>query len=125
LTNIRKTLRTYRFMDKDPVKDELQTILQDEGLFGKGKKLGQVATLANLSPQTLDNLFFGDTRRPQNATVMAIITAVGYQRKFVKERKLNVEAELEFARAWNKKEEARLAKARATEPKKRRKRKTA
>ena len=125
LTFIRKTLRTYRFMDKDPVKDELQTILQDEGLFGKGKKLAQVATLANLSKQTLDNLFFGDTRRPQNATVMAIITAVGYERKFVKARKLNIEEELVFARAWNKKEEARLARARNAEPKKRRTKKRA
>lgn len=108
-------------MDKDPVKDELQTILQDEGLFGRGKKLNQVATLANLSPATLDNLFFGDTRRPQNATVMGIITAIGYKRSFVKDRKLNLEEELSFARAWNKKENERLAKARGTAPRKKRK----
>lgn len=121
---VHKILRTYRFMDKDPVKDELQTLLQDEGLMSK-KGLRQVATLSNLSFSTLDNLFFGDTRKPQNATVMAIATSVGYERKWVKGRKLNIEEELEFARAWNKKEQARLERERAKEPRKPKKRKTA
>lgn len=103
-----KVLRTYRFIDKDPVKDELQTMLQDEGLFSK-KNMGKLAALASLSKSTLDNLFFGDTRKPQNATVMALVTAVGYERKFVKVRKLNFDEELVFARQWNKKQAERLA----------------
>jgi hypothetical protein len=103
-----KVLRTYRFIDKDPVKDKLQTMLQDEGLFNKNK-LGRVATLASLAKSTVDNLFFGDTRKPQHATVMAIVTACGYEMEFKKARKLNFEEELVFARAWNKKQEKRLA----------------
>lgn len=95
-------------MDKDPVKDELQTMLQDEGLFSK-KNMRKLADLASLSPSTLHNLFFGDTRKPQNATVMALVTAVGYERKFVKARKLNFEEELVLARAWNKKQAELLA----------------
>lgn len=103
-----KVLRTYRFIDKDPVKDKLQTMLQDEGLFNKNK-LGRVATLASLAKSTVDNLFFGDTRKPQHATVMAIVTACGYEMEFKKARKLNFDEELVFARAWNKKQEKRLA----------------
>lgn len=103
-----KVLRTYRFIDKDPVKDKLQTMLQDEGLFGK-KNMSRVAALASLSPSTLDNLFFGDTRKPQHATVMAIVTACGYEMEFKRARKLNFEEELVFARQWNKKQAARLA----------------
>lgn len=116
---IRRTLRTYRFLDKDPVKDELQTMLQDVGLM---ERLGIVATLANVSHQTLTNLFHGDTKRPQNATVMGIVTAVGYERRFVRARKLNVEKELEVAREFNRKEAKRVerANARAGSGKKRR-----
>lgn len=103
-----KVLRTYRFIDKDPVKDKLQTLLQDEGLYGK-KNMSRLAALASLSPTTLDNLFFGPTRKPQHATVMALVTAVGYEMEFKKARKLNFEEELVFARQWNKKQAQRLA----------------
>jgi hypothetical protein len=97
-------LRTYRFTDKDPVVDELHTLLEDEGLF---QRLRHVAELASLHPSTTHNLFHGKTRRPQNATVMAIITSVGYERKFVRTRKLNFNEELVLARAWNKREKAK------------------
>jgi hypothetical protein len=104
-----KYLRTYRFIDKDPVCDELRTLVQDEGLYTRLKIL---AELTNLAHSTLHNLFHGGTRRPQNATAMAIGTALGYKREWVKERKLDVEKELEFARAWNIKERKRLEAAR-------------
>lgn len=119
-----KILRTYRFTDKDPVKDELQTVLSDVGLMSK-KGLQKVAVLANLSYATLDALFYGSTRRPHNATVMGIVTAVGYERVFRPARRLNVEEELPFAKAFNKKDRARVQKARAAEPKKVKKRKRA
>jgi hypothetical protein len=110
-------LRTYRFTDKDLVVDELHTILEDEGLF---TRLNHVAELASLHPQTLQNLFHGPTRRPQNATVMAIITSVGYERKFVRARKLNIDEELVLARAWNKREKAKAAANRPARKKKKR-----
>jgi predicted transcriptional regulator len=106
-------LRTYRFTEKDLVVDELHTILDDEGLF---TRLKHVAELASLHPSTLYNLFHGPTKRPQNATVMAIITSVGYERKFVRTRKLNFDEELVLARAWNKREKA---KQENTKPRKR------
>jgi len=121
-----RVLRTYRFMDKDPVKDELQTMLQDVGMF---ERLDHVAEMASLAKQTLRNLFHGDTRKPQNATVMGIVTAMGYQRKFVKERKLDIDRELEFARAWNRKQRAKAEAELKRNPRKRKrnaaKRKTA
>jgi hypothetical protein len=110
---IHKILRTYRFLDKDPVIDELRTLIQDEGLFSR---LDLVSELANLAPATLQALFHGQTRRPQNATVMAIATALGYQRSWTKERKLNAEEEVILARAWNKRERKRQLEAR--EPRK-------
>jgi len=102
-----KMLRTYRFIDKDPVIDELRTIVQDEGLY---KRLRIVAELSNLSPSTLSALFHGATRKPQNATVMAIATCLGYERTWRKARKLNADEELVLAKAWNKREKERRLK---------------
>jgi hypothetical protein len=101
-------------LDKDPVVDELRTLVQDEGM---AKKLYNLAELASLSPGTIYNLFEGDTRKPQHATVMAIITCLGYRRQFVKDRKLNVAEELTFARAWNKREHDRMARLASRKPK--------
>jgi hypothetical protein len=101
---IYKTLRTYRFIDKDPVIGELRYIIEKEGLF---KRLYHVATMASLNPATVKNLFYGDTRRPQNATVMALITSLGWERKFVKGKKVDFDKELVLARAWNKQQATR------------------
>ena len=63
----------------------------------------------------------GDTRQPSsrfNLIVMGIITAVGYEQKFVKSRELKIDDELVFAKAWNKKERLRLEKAREPKRKK-------
>jgi DNA-binding phage protein len=102
-----RVLRTYRFVDKDPVIDMCRIMLQDLGLFSK-KNMAKVAALASLHGNTLHNMFFGDTRRPQHATVMALITACGFEITLKQARKLNFEEELTFARAWNKKQHARL-----------------
>jgi hypothetical protein len=114
-----KVIRDYRFLDKDPVKDELQTVLQDVGMFSR-QKLRQVAILANRAPATLDALFFGSTKRPQNATIAAILEGVGYERVMRQVRKLgDIDAELVDAKAANKVYKARKAKVAA--PRKRRK----
>lgn len=97
-------------MDKDPVKDKMQTALQDVGLF---ERLDIVATLANVSKSTLDNLFHGNTRRPQNATVDGVLTAIGYERVVRRVRKVNVEKELVEAREFNAKEAKRVERANA------------
>jgi hypothetical protein len=120
---VRRMLRSYMFRDKDPIKDELQTMLQDIGMFGD---LDTVAVLANVSKQTVQNLFFGETRRPQNATVEGIVRSMGYERVLRQVKQLDVEKELEVARAFNKSEDKRVARANAKVGmgKKRRTRKT-
>jgi hypothetical protein len=104
--------RTYRFIDKDPVIDETRTIVQDVGLM---TRLQVVADLSGVGVGTLRNWFTGGTRKPQNATVMAVVTALGYERKFVRSRTLDIDKEREFALAWLKRE---MAKQQARTPKK-------
>lgn len=71
-----KILRTYRFTDKDPVIDACATILKDEGL-----KVGRAAIISGLAASTLDGWFKKDTRRPQNASISAFTSSLGYVRR--------------------------------------------
>jgi len=106
-----KVSRTYRFMDKDPVCDELRTLVADAGLSGK-KKAHIVAKLATLSPSTIVNLFFGHTRKPQNATVMSIATSLGYERHWQRTtNKWDLDTELKAAREFIKRQAELRAKA--------------
>ncbi|MGX9424872.1 MULTISPECIES: hypothetical protein [Bradyrhizobium] len=92
-----KLYRTYRFIDKDPVIDEIRTLVQDEGLI---KKLELVHQLSGVATTTIDNWFNGETKSPQNRTIMAVVTALGYKHSFVKERDLDVDKELKIAARW-------------------------
>jgi hypothetical protein len=112
-------LRTYRFIDKDPIRDQLWDILKEVGLE---KKLNLVAELAGLHKSTPKNLFHGNTKKPQNATAEAIGRAAGWERTWAKTRELNLEEELEFARAWNKREAVKREKAREAAPPRKKKR---
>ena len=97
--------RTYNWTKKNPVIGQLQTILQDEGLFAK-KKRKLLHELSGVAVSTYDGWFEGDTKDPKHTTVMATVTAVGYEEKFVKTKDLDLEKELVVARAWLKKQEA-------------------
>ena len=92
-----RVLRTYRFLDKDPVIDQMRTVLQDEGLF---TRLRIAADIASLSRATLDNWFHGETRRPQFASIMSLMTSLGYENKWMKDRAIDVYIELKKARDW-------------------------
>lgn len=110
---MRRMLREYRFMDKDPIKDEMQTALADAG-FKTKNDMKRLAILANCSYQTLLNLFWGDTKRPQNATVEGTLRAAGLERVIRVVRKIkDIDAELKVARAFNRKEASRVARANA------------
>lgn len=98
-----RTLRTYRFIDKDPVVDELRTLVEDRGLM---KQLGHVAELAGVARGTVHNLFNGETKQPRNRTVMGIATSIGYRREWVS-TEFDLDKELKDARAWNVKERKR------------------
>jgi isocitrate dehydrogenase len=111
--------RTYNFRDKDPVCDELANLVDAAGLRGK-KNIGKVAMLATVAHGTVDGILYGDTKKPQNATVMAIATAMGFERKWVAsaDKSWNLEAQLTEARAFIKKERERMAREEAKPRKK-------
>lgn len=85
--------RSYNFMDKDPVIDELRTIHQREGL-----SYSQIGWLSGISSNTIHNWFEGKTRRPQNASIEAYARALGYRRKFEKTREVNYDREIAKAK---------------------------
>lgn len=117
-----KVNRNYRWTDKNPIIDVARTAVQDEGLM---KRLKDAAELAGLSWATLDGWFNGEVRDPRHSSIMKLMIGLGYQNKWQKERKLNLEKELEFAIAWNKREREKAEKARAAAPRKKRERKRA
>lgn len=125
MAKMKRMLRSYRFMDKDPIKDEMQTALEEAGFYDKNREkcralLRKLAILANVSYQTLDALFFGDTKRPQNATVEGTLRAAGLERVIRKVRTIkDLDAELKEAREFARKEDQRVAKANARPARKR------
>ena len=108
-----KILRPYHFIDKNPVIDVVRTAIEDEGL---SKKLQIVADLASLSRSTIDGWLDGDIRDPRHSSIMAVMIGLGYKTEWVKGRRIDVERELEMARAWLKRERA---KRKSRTPKKR------
>lgn len=95
--SILNVYRTYSYIDKDPVIDEMRTLVQDEGLM---KKLDLVHELSGVSTSTLTNWFDGETKSPQNRTVSAVATALGYERKWNKAKSIDIDKELAAAKRW-------------------------
>lgn len=94
--------RTYRFIDKDPVIDEIRTLVKDEGLINK---LSIVHELSGVSTSTLENWFNGGTKSPQNRTICAVTSALGYKRTWEKAKNIDLEKELKIAKAWNERQQ--------------------
>ena len=84
--------KAYNFKTKDPVIDELRTLMQDQ--FGrndgvKHKALAAVHDEGGPATTTMRNWFHGKTRRPTSAAVEAAGRAIGFKRKWVKMPKTN------------------------------------
>lgn len=95
-----KQFRTYRFTNKDPVCDEVATLVDDAGLRGR-QHTGKIATLSTLAKSTVDGLLYGDTCHPRNSTVMAIATSLGFERTWKRTtNRFDLEAELKKAREF-------------------------
>jgi transcriptional regulator with XRE-family HTH domain len=71
--------KTYNFVDKDPVVDLLRTIIKETGMSYK-----EIADKSGVSQGTLMRWFYGDVRRPQHATIMAVTRAMGYDMKMTR-----------------------------------------
>ena len=76
--------KAYLFRDKDPVIDELRTIMQDTYGEDWSKKLGDVHRNGGPTWGCVHNWFYGKTRRPQSASIEAAGRALGMQRVWVK-----------------------------------------
>lgn len=84
-----KLYKAYNFRDKDPVIDQLRTLVEDTfgiKVRGKGlsKALRQVEESGGPSVACMHSWFMGKTKRPQNPTVEAAGRAMGYQRVWQK-----------------------------------------
>lgn len=78
-----KPYKSYMFKDKDPVIDVTHTIVQDSG-----KSYAEISEDSGVAVSTMGNWFTGPTRRPQFATVQAVVRALGYNFTPVKNGKL-------------------------------------
>ena len=101
------TYRSYSFKDKDEVIFEVESLMKKEGLSAV-----DVFHLSHVSPTTIKNWTHGETKRPQNATLEAVIRGMGYKRVIVSDRDSNLgnhskaayEREINAGRAeWKKK----------------------
>jgi transcriptional regulator with XRE-family HTH domain len=68
------TYKSYSFMDKDPIIDEIRTIYQDSGVNYKW-----ISDNSGVSAATLTAWFSGTTKKPQAATINAVLRALGYK----------------------------------------------
>jgi DNA-binding phage protein len=72
------TYKSYNFIDKDPIIDEIRTVFEDSGANYKW-----VSEASNVNANTLSNWFNGKTKKPQAATVNAVLRALGYKLSIV------------------------------------------
>jgi len=79
-----KLYKSYMFKEKDPVIDQLRTLMKTE--LG-GLHLTDVRNDGGPSISAMSGWFYGETKRPQSATVEAAGRAIGYKRVWEKMRK--------------------------------------
>jgi hypothetical protein len=74
--------KSYSFRAKDPVIDELRTIIQDQSGDQKlsSPTLSQIEDDGGPTLSCMQGWFRGDTKRPQSATIEAAGRALGFKR---------------------------------------------
>jgi hypothetical protein len=82
------TYKSYNFVDKDPMIDEIRTIVERSGASYKW-----VNAESGVSTQTITKWFDGGTRRPQAATMNAVLRSLGYKLGVVEDHKVVVPIE--------------------------------
>jgi transcriptional regulator with XRE-family HTH domain len=68
------TYKSYNFVDKDPMIDQVRTVIMDTHLTYKA-----IADLSGVHEGTIRNWLDGAVRRPQAATFNAVLRACGYK----------------------------------------------
>lgn len=74
-----KLLKSYNFVDKDPVIDKMRSPVKNSEL-----SYSEISAKSGVAASTLYNWFEGNTKRPQYATVVAVMRVLGYKELFVK-----------------------------------------
>src|SRR3974390_814393 len=68
------TYKSYNFVDKDPIIDFIRTVVQNSGL-----SYAELEIRSGVHKQTISNWLFGSTKRPQAASLNAVLRACGYK----------------------------------------------
>jgi hypothetical protein len=68
------TYKSYSFVDKDPIIDEIRTIYETSGVNYKW-----IEDRSGVTSTTLYAWFNGKTRKPQAATINAVLRVLGYK----------------------------------------------
>ena len=68
------TYKSYNFVNKDPIIDEVRTVFQDAGVTKQW-----VEDNSGVTSTTLHAWFDGKTRKPQAATINAVLRALGHK----------------------------------------------
>jgi len=82
-----KLYKSYLFRSKDPVIDQLRTLIEDQTgeRLNKGKVLRQIEKQGGPTASCMGGWFFGKTKRPNNCTIEAAGRALGYERVWKKQ----------------------------------------
>lgn len=75
--------KSYRFRNKDPIIDLVRTAIADAGVSYQ-----IIEDRSGVTTQTLRNWFTGPTRKPQFATIQAVLRAIGQELKIVRSNDL-------------------------------------
>jgi len=67
-----KVYRSYNFVEKDPIIDATRTLFSD-----RHASYTDVSQDSGVAVSTIRNWFHGSTRRPQFATVAAVVKSLG------------------------------------------------
>lgn len=68
------TYKSYNFTEKDPVIDEIRTIVQQHGATYK-----EIHEHSGVAAATLTAWFTGPTKKPQAATINAVLRSMGWK----------------------------------------------
>jgi len=72
------TYKSYSFLEKDPIIDEIRTVIQECGVSHKW-----IEENSGVTAVTLRAWFYGATKKPQAATINAVARSLGYKLGFV------------------------------------------
>jgi hypothetical protein len=68
------TYKSYNFIDKDPIIEEVRAVYQNSGA-----NLKWIEANSGVTVNTIYGWFYGKTKKPQAATINAVLRSMGYK----------------------------------------------